>query len=487
MVFFMILLSSSTYAASVPSVQAAEATIQQKGLSISGDVLGLDMTKYAITTTVLPQNLYIDVVPQETVRYYLDSNESKLDMLYTFTEGKLRRIHVLESAGFPFLTKSVTKTIQFGNMTFHMNVFDEVENAKDFLEDYQSYSGKLFYGELASMLNHVEVGKNLTETFGNVKFEATTSENSETFTWTYTFNGIEAPDKCVALGYRDGFLKYFIDNWDFYRIGSTAVKISEKEAIDIAMERARTYSWKVGSGNNTFEVEDFNVSQAMVWETIFRNSLYADEARGEDLLMLYPMYHVWVSLDKFYPGNVYGFNVYVWADTGKVFYIHERVSTVDPPADLVASIDGEVDSSQADQSDGELQSSTILISRIVFPVSATIIMGTILVWVLLSRKKNLLKSHSFKIGGIGLCFLMFSALLFPVLTVNAVNPTRRALIWGSESTGAPTPDPPDSPSSRKTWDEILRQRNTAVTLSNYFKDDGYVTSNYQGSLGSFKA
>jgi hypothetical protein len=45
------------------------------------------------------------------------------------------------------------------------------------------------------------------------------------------------------------------------------------------MERAKTFSWKVGSGNNTFEVKDFNVTQAMIWETVFFSSLYADTAR----------------------------------------------------------------------------------------------------------------------------------------------------------------------------------------------------------------
>ena len=73
---------------------------------------------------------------------------------------------------------------------------------------------------------------------------------------------------------------------------------------------------------------NFNVTGAMIWETVFRSSLVADNARNEDLLMLYPMRHVWVSLDKFYPGNVYGINVHVWADTKEVGRIQERFSTI---------------------------------------------------------------------------------------------------------------------------------------------------------------
>ncbi len=51
------------------------------------------------------------------------------------------------------------------------------------------------------------------------------------------------------------------------------------------------------------------------------------------------MYHVWVSFDKFYPGNIYGMNIYVWADTGEINYVKERVSTTDPQTDLIATFD----------------------------------------------------------------------------------------------------------------------------------------------------
>jgi hypothetical protein len=471
-----VLLSYTAFTTLLPNARAAEITVQEKGFVILNEVVGLDMENYDTVSKEGPQDLYLNVVPQEKVRYTLESDSSKLDMLCTFANGNLRILNVLESEGAPYLTGFATKPLQIGNVT--LQVVDLVETTKDFLNDYQSYSGKSFYGELGSMLENVDGEENVTKTLGNVKLEVTNSASSTTFRWTYTCNGIEAPSKCVALRYKNGFLKYFIDNWDLYKIGSTSVNISEQEAIDIAMERAKTFSWKVGSGNNTFEVKDFNVTQAMIWETVFFSSLYADTARSEDLLMLYPMRHVWVSLDKFYPGNVYGFSVYVWADTGDVCYIHERVSTLDPPEDSVASIDDYIVEALNDQLlVGEASSNSMSIAWIALPAFAVVTLVT--APVLLNKKKNLPRQRSFKIGGILLCLLVSSiVLLVPISTVNAVKPTRRATIWGSESAGDTSYY---GATGRKTQAEIELQQDLSQLISDYFKNDGYDASNYQGS------
>jgi hypothetical protein len=248
-------------------------------------------------------------------------------MLCTFSNGSLRKIHVLQNTGTPYTTKTAANTL---------------EMAKNFLADYEIYSKNSFYGDLNSMLDKVDANKNSTATFSNEKLEVTMERGSTTFRWKYTYNGIEAPNKCIASRYENGFLKYFVDYWSLYKIGSTTIDLSEEEAINIAMEHAKTYSWPELNGTK------FNVANGMVIETIFAPSLYTDSARSSDLLELYPMRHVWVSLDKFYPGNVYGINVHVWADTKKVGRMQEQFSTMDSPADLMSSpneVEGNLQSS----------------------------------------------------------------------------------------------------------------------------------------------
>ncbi len=64
-------------------------------------------------------------------------------------------------------------------------------------------------------------------------------------------------------------MDYFIDNWDLYAIGSTDVNVSEEDAIEIAMDKARTYSWAVSSNDTKIELSGFTVTNAMVWENNF--------------------------------------------------------------------------------------------------------------------------------------------------------------------------------------------------------------------------
>lgn len=430
-------------------MHAAEITTQQKGIAILNDVVGLDTARYGVDAKEYPQESYWGVLPQETVRYELNSDGSNIDMRCTFVNGKLLMLEVVENQGSPRLTKTANGV---------------AEMAKDFLNSYQSYSGNALYGELRSTLVGVDSSRNSTKTVGNMKLEVSTRRERVTFRWTYTFNDIEAPDKVVALGYENGFLEYFYDSWDLYKIGSTDVNVSEEEAINLGMARARNYSWPAGA-NDTFKVKNFNVTGAMIWETVFRSSLVADKPRNEDLLMLYPMRHVWVSLDKFYPpGNVYGFNVYVWADTGEVCHIQERISTVDPPADMVASVYDVTDVQEyASDSAFEAASSSMNAVFAIVPCGV-LVMG--IAWVWLRRKKSLCMRRFAKFGGLLLCLLTLSMLSVPIATVNAADPKGRAMIWGSESSAAYR-DPPGW-SWRKHPDEVSNQSMVAAYIYNRF-------------------
>jgi hypothetical protein len=362
--------------ASSPKSNMTKSAIEEKGLPILSNVLSLDMAKYTISSKEGPQDLYMNVAPEQNVRYTLKSNDSKMDMLCTFANGNLRMINVLGREGAPHMTKLVTKPLNLENGT--LQVMDLAGTAKAFLSDYQSYSKNSFYNELKAMLENIDTDKNLTKTVGNVKFEVTASAGSTVFKWTYTMNGIDAPSKCVTIGYKNGFFKYFIDNWDLYKIGSTNVSVSEEDAIGIALEHARAFSWSMGSDNNTVKISDFTVANGMIWENVFCSNLYAEKARSEDPLMLYPVRHVWVSLDKFYPGNVYGFNVYVWADTGEICAIQERFSTMDPPAELVATTeDFTVESLSSEASTDETKSNSVTLELIILPAFIGIMLGTV--------------------------------------------------------------------------------------------------------------
>jgi hypothetical protein len=217
-----------------------------------------------------------------------------------------------------------------------------------------------------------------------------------------------------------------------------------------------------------------------------------DNPRDQDPLMLYPMRHIWVSFDKFYPCNVYGMNVYVWADTGEIGHLQERFSTIDPPADLVATAEDITALASVDQASeveaGITGSNSLSVPWIMLPAFAALTLGTVIVY--LGKKKTLHlslglpKPRSFKIGGVLLCLLIASTVLIAASasTVNAFPYNGTATIWGSESSDAWNSE--YHLSWRKHPDEVAQQQDTSQDITTLFLDNGYTGGNSQGVQGS---
>jgi hypothetical protein len=476
-IFIAAIISSSLYASSTPNVKAEESNCRQKALSTLVNVVGFDLSEYDSLSSS-SYDLYRDTLPRENIRLKFDSDSSKIDALCTFINGSVQMIEVFNKEGSPRMIVSTAST---------------VEMAQNFLTNYQTQSRNSFYGELGSMLTEVDANKNSTQTVGNLKLQVTASENDVSFIWTYTLNDIEAPDKCIALRYKDGLLKYFVDNWNLYKIGSTNVNLSEKEAIDIAIMQTKNYVPYAASNNATIRDFRYNVTNAMIIETIYSPSLYVNvnKTRSPDLFELYPLRHVWVSLDKFYPGNVYGFNVYLWADTKEVCYFQKRITTMDPPVELVA--DYTTESTYAQSMDAEVKSNSLSVIWGTFGIA---VITLVLVPTLLKRGRKKLagalafpKPRFLKIGAVLFCLLL-SSLAFASLsaTVSASHYWGRATVWGAESVGAWNED--IGSSWRKQYNnEVTDQRWTAEYIADAFTDNGYYGSNYQGDngLGSGKS
>jgi hypothetical protein len=440
---------SSIYAFSTPITHAQEITTEQKAQVFLNNVLGIDTTKYTTTATEFPQEQYLGVVPQKNIQVNLQSKTTNIQMLCTFTNGSLRLINVLENSGTPTIRKTT----------------ELLDKAKTFLYNYQSSTHDAIYGNFASMLTDIDASKNTTIVLGTVRLNTELSADSATFRWTYTYNGIEAPVKCMALSYSDGFLKYFVDNWNLYTIGSTSINLSEKEAVADGLSSAKTFSWSIGSGTNTSIIRDFNATQAMLWETIFSNSASEDTARNHDPLTLYPTRHLWVSLDNFYPGNVYGIDVFYWADTKDLYFMRERSTTIDPQQ-LNAT------TTVAEKTDSDLISSAL----ITVPALGCFAFFASFFWLI---RRNVFRPKVLKIGSLLLCALLILCMVFlPIPRVSAAE--GKTVVWGSRSSGAYDEDL--GATWRKTSSELTAQNQIASTIDYLFSTyGGYdTTDNNQG-------
>ena len=297
----------------------SESTSPEKVLTLLKEVVGLDTAAYITSLDLHIQVLDYRGLPQEDLRYILESNESELKVRCAFVDEKLRSMRIYVNDGSPLTTKPATTPL---------------EMAKDFLDEYPTYSDGSYYSTMRSMLDNVEGDKSITKTVENMKLEVTVTESYTSFRWKYSFNGVEAPSKCVALKFEQGFLKYFIDNWSLYTIGSTDLNISEEEAIEIAMNAAENHSWNVGMGGDKPQVTvtEFNIVGVSETKLSFGNYPTKNESRGGNPLTLYPGWRVKLYFDKLYPGSVYGLDIAIWADTGEVNDIRELLTGLGVPS-----------------------------------------------------------------------------------------------------------------------------------------------------------
>ena len=475
-ILLTILLISSAYAITVPSAHAqAVATSEEKGLTILSLAAGVNLAIYKATPTLDVAGSYLGVLPTENIRYTLTGFGGTIEIQDTFTNGSLQIMDVLENTPSPLIPALPASSALRVNESYAL-----VERAKIFLNNYQSYSANSFYGQLASTLNNANPTKNSTTTIGNINFNINTISgnsalgNSTTFTWSYTFNGVNADCKCVSLTYENGYLKSFIDTWKLYPIGSTTVNLSEQQAENIAMQNAKTCTWTIGSGNQKQVINNFNITKPVIELLEFAPAGNASNARSSDPLTLYPMWCMGIGLDKWYPGNAYGISVEIWADTEKIRDKEAEFSTLPPPAGAAVATIAESSIPTVNN-----QTSPNTSGFNIFPafwiVLAAFVFTILSIPVWLSRKKNLLISLRLPklrtrvlIGAILCILIMGTASLVPAAHAGS------ALIWGNDADGS-------NGTLIHTPNEISNQTMIAAYITDLFQSDGYAFAwNFQG-------
>ena len=259
------------------------------------DVVYLDMKKYVSTLESNTVEYRSDWgIVEEILKYSLTYEGSKVDVTFRFRNTTLSSyyLHVLE--GTPYYSQ--------------LQPTNTLDAAKDLLERYQTYSGASHLEVMRNMLETVDEIRNFETISGNVKLIISTEANAIKIEFVYTADNVDFQAKSVVLIFDNyGFLQQLSDDWTLYKAGSTEVNISKEEAINIAVEYAKNYSWTVnGEVINNFTLVEESAS-AELWP----------HAR-EDALALIPYWYVTIKLDRVYPDRVETLAVGLWADTGEV-------------------------------------------------------------------------------------------------------------------------------------------------------------------------
>ena len=259
------------------------------------DVVYLDMKKYVSTLESNTVEYRSDWgIVEEILKYSLTYEGSKVDVTFRFRNTTLSSyyLHVLE--GTPYYSQ--------------LQPTNTLDAAKDLLERYQTYSGASHLEVMRNMLETVDEIRNFETISGNVKLIISTEANAIKIEFVYTSDNVDFQAKSVELIFDNyGFLQSLSDDWPLYKAGSTEVNISKEEAINIAVEYAKNYSWTVnGEVINNFTLVEESVS-AELWP----------HAREEPLALI-PYWYVTIDLDRVYPDRVESLAVGLWADTGEV-------------------------------------------------------------------------------------------------------------------------------------------------------------------------
>ena len=171
-------------------------------LAFLEEVVSIDVPKYTVTafnSSVTYPN-WLGGLPQLTGKYTLESETSKLDILFKFRNNTLSWCLVRNLEGQPHYTESPSANLR--------------DVARDFLQKYQKYSYDSDLETMANMLESVDVTANSTKIVGNLKLIVTVTSFSSSFDWRYTLNGTEYSRLCVS--FRDGHFYSFSVDKSYY-------------------------------------------------------------------------------------------------------------------------------------------------------------------------------------------------------------------------------------------------------------------------------
>jgi DNA-binding transcriptional ArsR family regulator len=266
-----------------------------KAIRFLRDVIELDLNKYDATllSNTVDNPSGLDGVVEQILRYSLVSSDSKIEVVLRFRNNILSNYQMLLLDGSPIYAEPQPFTV--------------LDSAKWLIYKLLSYEDAPYLNEMNSTLFQFGEADSVEMTQGYLKFNASISGTSAEMEWFYTENGVDFTQKGLKLVFENQALKELNDGYFLFKIGSAQVKVSSVDAIQIARDAMKSFTWKSSSGQT---VSGYTVLDEPV------SVIFQPTAR-EDPLTLVPCWYITLYLDNVYQNNVNRIAIWVWADTGK--------------------------------------------------------------------------------------------------------------------------------------------------------------------------
>ncbi|MCL2135756.1 MAG: hypothetical protein FWH37_09495 [Candidatus Bathyarchaeota archaeon] len=178
------------------------------------------------------------------------------------------------------------------------------------LQRYQTHTKDEQITQMINLLKTADLKDGYTNANDNLQLTIQVVNKNTYLTWSNTVNGVSYSR--LNLRFTNGELTGFRDDRAFYSLGSDVVKISEEQAISVALEQAASLSY-------TYDDEVITGFDIVKEQILVQASAMARSS--ESLLVRYPIWIVDLPLSDVYPGMVSFIRVMLWADTGEVISV----------------------------------------------------------------------------------------------------------------------------------------------------------------------
>jgi len=199
----LVVVSAALFAC-LPAVQLAETSEADEVLLFLEEVVRIDVAKYDVTLlgTSVTYPEWLDGLAQVTGKYSLESETSKLDVLFKFRNGTLSWCLMRVIEGSPHYTELQSTSIH--------------DLADGFIQRYQDYLGDADLEAMRSLLDVVDVTENSTKTVDNLKLTVSVSSFSSCFDWRCTLDGADCGG--VDISFHNGHFYAFGDDRSYYQV-----------------------------------------------------------------------------------------------------------------------------------------------------------------------------------------------------------------------------------------------------------------------------
>jgi hypothetical protein len=269
-----------------------------KAMTIIRNVMQIDVSKYQASLLSNTAEVRTDLggVIEEVIKYSLINSESRIELTLRFRNDHFSLFQVNQLEGLPNYPLVYTQP----------QPTNAVKATRGLLERYKSAMNDSYLNEMISLLASANE-TNGAQTQGNTKLSISSYGENAAVLLEYTESGTDFSWKSIHVKFENNVPTDIGDDWFLFKIGNTQVNISKDQAVQIAKNAAKTYSWNASGA----QVSDFEILDTPVSAEFYPHP-------REEVLTLIPYWYVTLYLDKTYPGGVNAIAVGVWADTGKV-------------------------------------------------------------------------------------------------------------------------------------------------------------------------